>query len=154
MRAAIALLLLAVLEWPARAQSQSPSPAPAGPSPGAAQGLADCRALLALEDQERANASGLATTCAELQRANTDLAAKNAELERLTGQRAAEAQKSLDLALASKVELEKTVTDLQAKLEACIEDDATPWYGRWELWVGAAAGLAAGLTIGFVAGEL
>lgn len=116
--------------------------------------LADCKALLALEDQARANNDGIEASCKKLQAANEDLQKQNDELKKLTDARFQEQTASLQLALSSKAELEKTVHDLKTELDACIESSSTPWYARWELWVGAVAGVAAGFTVGFVAGEL
>lgn len=110
--------------------------------------------LIRLGEEEQKNAAELTRDCAALKALNADLIAKNAELERLREAKEAEAAKSLERAQQSEAELKAAVTDLEKKLDACAKDGAGSWYGRWEVWAGAVAGLAAGLTIGWVAGEL
>lgn len=116
--------------------------------------LADCKALLALDDEARKNADGLEKSCADLRTRNADLEKRNAELERLTSEDTKTRALDLKLALESKRDLTKTVQRMEKALDACALEEAAPWYGRWELWVGAAAGLAVGAGVGYAVGRL
>lgn len=139
----IAVLTIAALlaPLPARAESDDAR-------------VAECRKLLKLEDEARRNAAALVTSCDDLRARNADLEKRNAALQRLAKRVDGDERARVGLETASEQELNQTVARLQKALDDCAEEAATPWYGRWELWVGAAVGLAAGVGVGYALGSL
>lgn len=135
---------------PAIASADAPTPG----SDTAPRDLAGCQQRLAAERAAREDDQAIVADCAALKQAYDALVKQHATLESLQAAKASEEKQSVELGATSERQLARGLERVQGDLDRCIEDSATPWYGRWELWVGAAAGVVAGFAIGFAAGAL